>query len=444
MATAGLLHDTLSYLAVADTELARDRRINPLQPTELDRFGEQLVSGAYTRLLGNGSSLSTTVYRISASGHYDVAVDPTMYDYHLDFVWYGVTSAWNWEREGARVNIGVNANRYARDHYAFALPDAADALYFNTGHKGDASGFAKLAYDVGRATLFGDLQLRRAEFRYVPDLHADVTGRPIAWTFVNPRGGVTYRVTPALSAYASYGATSREPARNDMLAGFDNLDTSNVAFVGDLSRVRPESVHDVEAGITLTTAALRVQANLFSMHFRNEIQPIGALSYLGLPLRKNVGSSYRRGVEVDARWHLTGSIEASANGTLMQARIADYTDDGSGASYRDVPPLLTPRVATAQAIDWRLSPHFSLSAEGRYTGRSQLDNTGNPLLILPAAYIVDGTAEWRIKDGRYALVVRGNNLTNSKRYGSGYGSGDTPYYFVLPPRNVFVTLKLGF
>jgi iron complex outermembrane receptor protein len=229
-----------------------------------------------------------------------------------------------------------------------------------------------------------------------------------------------------------------------MLAGFDNLDTSNVAFVGDLSRVQPETVHDVEAGITLTTAALRVQANLFSMNFRNEIQPIGALSYLGLPLRKNVGSSYRRGVEVDARWHLTGSIEASANGTLMQARIADYTDDGSGTSYRDVPPLLTPRVATAQGIDWRVSRHFSLWAEGRYTGRSQLDNTGNPLLILPAAYIVDGTAEWRIKDGRYALDVRGNNLTNSKRYGSGYGSGDTPYYFVLPPRNVFVTLKLGF
>jgi iron complex outermembrane receptor protein len=229
-----------------------------------------------------------------------------------------------------------------------------------------------------------------------------------------------------------------------MLAGFDNLDTSNVVFVGDLSRVRPETVRDLESGVTLATTTLRIQANIFSMNFRNEIQPIGALSYLGLPLRKNVRASYRRGVEIDARWHLTSALEASVNATLMRARIADYTDDGSGASYHDVAPLLTPSVATAQRVEWELSRLFSLSAEGRYTGRSQLDNTGNTALTLPSAYIVDAALEWRLGGGRYALDVRGNNLTNSKRYGSGYGSGDTPYYYVLPPRNMFVTLKLGF
>jgi iron complex outermembrane receptor protein len=299
MATAGLLHDTLSYLAVPDTALARDRRINPLMPTELDRFGEQLVSASYTRWLGSASSWSTTLYRISASGNYDVAVDPDLFNYHLDFVTYGLTSAWSWRRDPFRVNVGVNANRYARDHYAFARPDLRDPLYFNTGHKGDVSGFGKVAYDVGRATLFGDLQVRRADFRYSPDVNAGLGPSSISWTFVNPRGGVTYRLTNALSMYASYGATSREPARNDMLAGFDNLDTSNVAFVGPLSRVRPETVHDLESGVTLTRGSLHLQGNVFSMDFRNEIEPIGALSYLGLPLRKNVRASYRRGGGLD-------------------------------------------------------------------------------------------------------------------------------------------------
>jgi hypothetical protein len=53
---------------------------------------------------------------------------------------------------------------------------------------------------------------------------------------------------------------------------------------------------------------------------------------------------------------------------------------------------------------------------------------------------------WRFGRGRHALELRGNNLTNSKRFGSGYGGGgsETPYYYVLPPRNMFVTLKLGF
>ncbi|HZI41687.1 MAG TPA: TonB-dependent receptor [Gemmatimonadaceae bacterium] len=443
MATAGQLHDTLSYLAVPDTELARDRRINPLQPTELDRFGEQLVSAAYTRMIGATSSLSTTLYRISASGNYDVAIDPDLWNYHLDFVWYGLTSAWAWQRDGARVQMGVNMNRYARDHYAFVRPDLVDEIYFNTGHKGDVSGFVKLAYDLGRATLFGDLQARRAEFRYAPDVHADIPGRSIAWTFVNPRAGITYRLTPALAAYASYGVTSREPARSDMFAGFDNLDTSNVAFVGDLSRVRPETVHDVESGVTLTTSRLRLQANVFSMDFRNEIEPIGALSYQGLPLRKNVHASYRRGVEIDAAYGLTSSLRASVNATLMRGRIADYTDDASGESFHGVDPLLTPKVISAQRLEWNATRSLSLWTEGRYTGQSQLDNTGNPRLILPEAYVWDAAATWHFA-GRHSIEVRGNNITNSKRYGSGYGGGDTPYYYVLPPRNLFVTLQLGF
>ena len=444
MATAGLLRDTLSYLAVPETDLRRDRRLNPLLPTELDRFGEQLVSASYTRALSTTSSLSTTLYRISASGNYDVAIDPDLWNYHLDFVWYGLTSAWSWQGDGVRVNVGVNGNRYARDHYAFVRPALADPQYFNTGHKGDISGFAKVAYDVGEATVFGDVQTRRAEFRYVPDAHADIASRSISWTFLNPRGGVTYRLTPEVSLYGSYGVTSREPARGDMFAGFDNLDTSNVAFVGDLSRVRPETVHDAEAGVTLASDAVHLQANLFSMDFRNEIEPIGALSYQGLPLRKNVHASYRRGLELDGRVRLTRSVTASVNATLMQARIADYTDDASGESFHDVPPLLTPRILTAQRLEWQPSAALSLWGEGRYTGRSQLDNTGNPALVLPDAYVLDASAVWRFASGRHALELRGNNLAGSKRYGSGYGSGDTPYYYVLPPRNLFVTLKLGF
>jgi hypothetical protein len=56
---------------------------------------------------------------------------------------------------------------------------------------------------------------------------------------------------------------------------------------------------------------------------------------------------------------------------------------------------------------------------------------------------MDGLLEWRFGRDRYAIAMRGENLTNSKRYGSGYG-GDRPYYYVLPPRSVFVTLELGF
>ena len=444
MATAGLLRDTLAYLAVPVSDLAHDRRINPLLPTELDRFGEQLASVAYTRLLGASASLATTLYRISASGNYDVAFAPDLYNYHLDFAWYGLTSAWSWQREGLRASAGVNANRYARDHYAFLRPDLASPLYFNTGKKRDVSGFAKLTYDVGRVSLFGDLQLRRAEFRYVPDVAAGIGGREIAWSFVNPKLGLSYQASPTLQLYGSYGRSSREPARNDMFAGFDNLEASNVAFVGDLERVRPETVHDLEAGFTVRRSASRLQANLFSMEFRNEIAPIGALSDQGLPLRKNVRASHRRGVEVDFAYDVMRALTLSANATLMEARIAEYTDDGSGSTFRDVPPLLSPKLLMTQRLDLRASSSLSLGVEARHTGRAQLDNTGNASLTLPAATVIDASVTWRFFGERQSLELRGNNLASSNRFGSGYGVGGVPHYFVLPPRNFFASLKFGF
>ncbi len=323
--TSGTMRDTMAYLAVPLSDLDTNRRINPLTPQERDGFTERLAALAYTRLLGASSSLSTTAYRISSSGDYDVRID-SLDDFNLKAAWYGITSTWSYRRDAATLDVGVNGNTYARDHGEFQRPNTTTAVYVNTGHKDDASAFAKLGYSVGRATYFGDLQARRAVFHYSPDVNADIGPESIGWSFLNPKVGVTYAVSAPLSVYASFGRNTREPARNDMFAGFDNLDTSNVAFVGDLHRVKPETVNDLESGVTYRGASFDVQANVYSMDFRNEIAPIGALSYIGNPLRKNVGASYRRGVELDATYHGFGRLILSGNLTASTNRIRSYTD----------------------------------------------------------------------------------------------------------------------
>lgn len=446
IATAGLLHDTLSYLAVPETALVHDRRINPLRPDELDRFGEQLGAVSYTRLLGPASAWSTTLYRISSAGNYDVAIDPDMWNYHLDFTTYGLTSTWTYRRDALQLDAGVNGDTYHRDHYAYIRPDLAHDVYFNTGHKQDASGFAKASYDIGRVTLFGDLQARHARFSYTPDAHADIPGSAIDWTFVNPKGGVSLRVATPLSVYASYGVNSREPARLDMLAGFDNLDTSNVAFVGGFSRVKPEQARDLEAGVHYRLPTLTVDGDAYAMRFHDEILPIGALSYQGLPLRKNVPTSYRRGVELDGSYSGIPRLVLSANASFERARIGEYTDEtgDSALTYRNVPPLLTPEVLTMQRAELRVARWLSVAAEGRYTGESYLTNTGDRTFMLPSSYTLDGTLTFRV--GRQELVVQANNLTNQRSYTSGYPDWDGTQsdYYVLPPRNFFVTARLAF
>ena len=442
-ATNGTMRDTMAYLAVPVADLDTNRRVNPLTERERDGFGERLTSLAYTRLLTPSSSLSITGYRIANSGDYDVQLD-SLDQFNLNATWGGVTGDLAIHHERFRLDLGGNASNYARHHFAFQHPDLANPLYYNTGHKQELSGFAKLAYTAGAATLFGDLQLRRAEFRYTPDKNAGIGEQSIDWSFANPKVGVTYATSHATSLYAFYGSNTREPARSDMFAGFDNLDTSNVAFVGDLSRVRPETVHDLEIGATHRGATFDVQANLYSMNFRNEIAPIGQLSYIGTPLRQNVGASYRRGIEADLTYRGIRRLLLNANASASTNRIRSYTDatGDTPMTYHDVAPLLTPRFTSFERAAFAATPHSWLALEARYTSRSFLQNTGDPRFVLPAALALDATASWHA--GPYELVVRGNNITNSRKYGSGYASGGVSYYYVLPPRNLFVEVKAGF
>jgi len=446
-ALAGLFADTLAYIGASTTELAQDRRFNPLRRDELDRFGEQIAALSYTRYLNGGASASATAYRISASGNYDVCISNCdqaqgdLWNFGLDFVWYGATAAWTIDRGPVRASAGVNANTYARDHSAFARPDFATPLYVNTGHKGDASAFAKLEYDVGALTLFGDLQGRRAEFRYAPDANAGIGAASIGWSFLNPKVGATLRVRPSVTAYASYGVNSREPARADMLAGFDNLDTSNVAFVGPLDRVRPEHARDLEAGVKVRRARWSVDANAFSMEFRDEILAVGRLSYIGTPLRTNVRASQRRGVELDADARPWDRVQLAVTATAMRGRIADYTDDESGLAYHDVEPLLTPRLITSERVSVDATRSLTLSLTGRSSSHAQLNNTGDPSLRLPAFVSADASIDWH-RGGR-GVTLYVNNLSNAQRYASGHVAYGEARYYVLPPRNAFLLAKLA-
>lgn len=445
-ALAGLFADTLAYVGATPAELSADRRHNPLRPDEVDRFGEQVVALTYTRHLRSGSSLSGTVYRLSASGDYDVCIaqcdqpQGDLWNFNLDFAWYGGTALWNLDHDRVRASVGLNGNTYSRDHHAYTRVDGSQ-LYFNTGHKRDASAFAKVAFDAGRLTWFADLQGRHAEFSYTPDANALIELGEISWNFLNPKTGITARLTRQLDLYASYGMNSREPARSDMLAGFDNIDTTNVAFVGPLSRVRPERVDDVEGGIRYRAAAWSVDANAFWMDFRNEILPVGRLSYIGTPLRTNVRSSWRRGVETDLTVRPTERIEVGITATAMQARIARFTDDEAGLTFTDVEPLLTPAFTSSQRVGIALTPNLSLRSEGYYSSRSQLNNTGDPGLRVPAYYTANVAAEWTF--GRLTAVLHINNVADRRSYSSGHVSFGEARYYVLPPRNVFLMARLG-
>jgi len=179
------------------------------------------------------------------------------------------------------------------------------------------------------------------------------------------------------------------------------------------------------------------------MQFHDEITPIGALSYIGTPLRKNVASSYRRGIEADATVKGIPHTLLSGNVTLSRNRIREFIDStgDEAVTYRNVEPLLTPRATAYGRAAFATSKYLWLAADVRYTGESFLQNNSDPHFVLPAATTLDLSAS--LHEPGFEILFRANNVLDSRKYGSGYASSDGPAYYVLPPRNFFITVKLG-
>ncbi len=439
----GQLADTLSYAGATRAELSVNRRFNPLHPDERDRFGQQMVSLAYTHARSSGGTLSTTLYRNSASGNYDYFDLPDRYRYNLAHIWYGVTSALNVEHGELRLNTGLNANTYRRAHRAYLQPDIE--LYDNAGQKQDASAFMKASFETGRVRWFADLQGRWARFRYEPSKNAGIEGRSVDWLFMNPKAGVTVGMRPGLSAFVSHGITNREPARNDLFAGEDDLNADNVADFGNLTRVKPEQLRDTELGITWLRPNLDLTLNIYSMDFRNDLARIGMPTVSGAIPRRGVGRSYRRGIELDAAYRGLDRIVLAGNATWSNNRIRQFTDSSRGAPVvrRNVEPMLTPRFISTHTVELHPDTRFRFSVEGRYQSRAFLDNTGSADRVLPDYYTVDASATFSVGDFRFTL--RGLNLGDTQKFGSGEVSGSGQVrYFVLSPRTLFVTAAFAF
>lgn len=440
----------LSFYATDLDTLRSDPRANPLRPAEKDSFGYDLAQLQYLR-----PHLTASVYYQRGYGWYrlfDAGTD-TLRQYGLDGMLVGTLLTYSRTNGSLTTNYGVHVNRFKRDHTRDDVA-AQTRDYANYGVKGEANAFAKATWTRGAWHLYGDAQLRRSEFEY----HGDTDIRPIAWTFFNPKIGARYDLTPRASVYASAGMSTREPARNDLFHGEDN---PSVAY--DLRAVRPERVYDFEAGWNFRAANVALAANLYAMEFRNEIASTGELSEIGLPLRRNVERSYRRGLEVDLAWQATEQLRLKTNANVSRNRIGAWTQfyDQYDAAFQwigsrpqtfaNVEPLLTPNVIVNQAVEYAPTSRLTLGATGRYAGRAYLDNTNDAAFTTPSFFVADANVAYAVTPQvRVSLQV--NNVFDRERvFPSGYSylydfdgvPSGTAYYYPQATRNAVVLVDFA-
>ncbi len=463
---SGREQSQLAYLAVEPEILAENRRFNPLTEQDRDDFGQDFAQVKYNQSVGERSLLTASFYYNGAAGWFQLWDDPVaqtdLLRFGIDQGFFGSMVTFTTTTDRLSATFGVHYNDFSGDHFLDSA--AAGRLYLNTGFKSTANGFGKIEYRLDRTILFGDLQVRWAEFSYAGDIDLG----SVDWTFVDPKLGVRQILSPQLSLYGSVGRAQREPGRLDMLLGEDNATVPH-----DLEAVRPEVVLDFELGVNYNSPRLALQANFYAMEFTDEIALTGELSEVGLPLRRNVDSSYRRGVEVELKWMPLPDWSVLHSLNLSHNRISEWTQfydvyDELGnyigsepLTFTDVPPLLTPQVILNLGAEYTRGA-TNVALIGRYVAHSQLDNTGLEAFRTPSLTNLDLRASqglgrwWPGAAPRVHLFI--NNLLNNKnllpsgysyqfinRDAAGNDSLDgIPFYYPLATFNASVMLELGF
>jgi iron complex outermembrane receptor protein len=412
----------MAWFAVLDSTIEQDPRTNYNPKGENDDFTQSLAQLQYVRSINKYSTLTTTAYYNRLDGVwgmflYDSIGNPSdLLNFKLGSNFYGIMTNYHVEYNKLNLNVGAHANSYNRTHNG-SISDLS--LYTNTGYKTDYSGYIKASYDIGKFSVFGDIQARYVTFTY----KGDTSMTPLSWFFLNPKGGITYNYSKKVNYYVSVGQNHREPTRTDMFGGNDNLISLNI--------ITPESVIDYELGSNLNFEKFSAQYNVYFMDFKNEITLLGALGSNGLPLMTKVDKSFRSGIEFDAKYKINKSFTLTNSSNYAYCRI-----QGDGKQYS---PLYTPNLIVNQGVEYGVKG-FLVGISGRYQSSSYInfDNTGS----IPAFTTLNATIGYTYK--HYSIDIQGVNLTNVRYYTSGYMVGNSRYLYVNAPASCYVTIKAAF
>lgn len=386
----------------------------------------------------------------------------------LDNDFYGAIASIQYQpSEALDLTIGGGWNQYDGDHFGEIIwaqyagnSDIRERYYENRGLKNDGHVYARGLFQFAEQwSGYADLQLRQIDYRYggITDLsevgidndQRELLGS-VNFLFFNPKVGLTWQMSPAAQAYASFAVANREPVRNDFID----------ARPGETPL--PERLNNLEAGYRYQSSTLSWSANLYWMDYQNQLVLNGELNDVGAAIRENVPDSYRAGIELVAAWQFLPRWQLSGNLTLSRNKIAAYTEyvlDYDSFTYleqtfQNTDIAFSPNVIAFAQLQVNPVRGLELAWQSKYVGRQFLDNTGNPERSLDPFWVNDLVANYRLtpswaKEIRLGLQVR--NLLNEAYEPNGYTfsyrfGGETfteNYYYPQAGRHFMVNLVLS-
>jgi iron complex outermembrane receptor protein len=196
----------------------------------------------------------------------------------------------------------------------------------------------------------------------------------VRYTAVDPVAGVTFRATPLLNAYASYGKGFETPTLNDLA-----YRSVNGSLPGLNYGLKPARSDNYELG--LKTGNEHVRANLAAFYIKT-VDELAVLENAdGKTVDQNIGETMRRGLElaVDSTW--AGGFSSRAAYTYIRAVTVQGYDTcvGTPCEPAAVAPgsylPAVPRNSLYAGLTWSYAPlGFSATAEVQSRARIYADD----------------------------------------------------------------------
>lgn len=469
---------------------SRDRRFNPLTyPGEIDEFMQPHYQLIHEADLGGDWEFSQTIYAFQGEGYYEqFRTNQRMVQYNLppitlpdgteisrtDLVRRRTVDEWDagwvpsltWNSGDWTINLQGETRLHRGHHFgdvrwAQHYPEGIDPNRRYYDYQVDKTTATVAMRTTWRATERLDLMagMGLSEHRY--EFHRDelkdktFTDR---YRFVLPRAGAVFHLDENAELYIHAARGMREPNFRNI---YDPQD-----YWGARADLDPEDVWNWEGGVSLRRERWRLRANLFWMHFTNEIVYAGALDDNGVPVYGNGARSRHRGLELDGSWSpgrgwgVDGALTLSRNSFT---RYREFGWDGGETVFDGNRIAGFPATLAALTVRRTLGP-ARIHLTARWVGRFYLDNTQDnrrhPELrdepdyvprINPSFATVDLGVRYALPTRLTAwsglegtdLEVRLNNLLDREYTSFGYVGGE-PLFIPAAPRNLYagITMRL--
>lgn len=343
---------------------------------------------------------------------------------HLENDFTGITWSLNHQLKRIQSSFGGSWNTYDGNHFGrviWAQFSGASQIYHewyrSKGLKKDFNIFVKSEYAV-KEDLFvwADFQYRSINYSIegIDDDLREIT-QEHTFDFVNPKAGISYKLSDRQGLYLSFSIANREPNRDNFV---DADPTKPVP--------RAETLYDAEAGYSVNSSRFSLNSNIFTMYYHNQLVLTGAINDVGESVMVNVPYSYRTGIELSANLLILTNLKWESSITLSRNKIKHFSENIPNwddeeeqiiVNHTQTDLAFSPAIIANSNLKWTAFKGFNIGMTSKYVGKQYIDNTQSNDRKLEAYLVNNLLISYAIRpkfvrEINFSLII--NNLLNKK------------------------------